>query len=190
MSVNDPNERVQQLERQLADTRASLDDARREAARYRTGNKGVLDETAQALAQLLGLDTESREGRPDVPTMAKRLATENRELKIRAALSEAMAKKGAKPSLTRAYLLDQGVLTKFDPSAADFHEQIETALEEALVAEPGLRSNSAPSRGGAELTGGTGQSPAYTREELSLMDPEQVVALRRSGRLGHLLGGR
>jgi hypothetical protein len=102
-----------------------------------------------------------------------------------------MHRHGAKPSLTRAYLLDTGAMAKLDPSAADFEEQIETALEEAMEREPGLRSqgNFSP-KGGTEMTGGTGQSPAYTREEIAAMRPEDVVQLRRAGKLGHLgVGG-
>src|ERR1700694_4384901 len=127
MSVNDPTDRGGQSppavdwEAKYKETNAELANVRREAAGYRTGNKGVLSEGAKALAGLAGVNPDS-EDRPDVQSLVKLVQGQVRELKVGKALAEAMHKHNARPALTRGYLHEAGVLQKLDPDADDFAE--------------------------------------------------------------------
>jgi hypothetical protein len=179
-----------------------LEKVRRESAGYRTGNKGQVAEAARALAGLAGIEL-STDKAPDLQAMVTQLgvqlqqhSAENRESKIQAALSDAIHERGMNPRLTRAFLREEGVLQKLDPSKADFEEQIESALDDAIDQEPALKGTStAPRVVGADFHGAgdpSGYGPGasgYTREELSAMRPEDVVRLRKAGRLNHLLPG-
>jgi hypothetical protein len=160
----DPQGRIKQLEAQLAD-------ARREAAGYRIQNRGQL------------------------PAVIKEKDGEIAGLKVRAGLAEAMHQHGIggrQAKLARAMLLDSGAMAKLQEKvgADDFEELLDTHVSELLEENPELRGFQGSPKGGTEITGGTGQPIPYTREEIAAMRPEDVVALRRSGRLGHLLGGR
>jgi hypothetical protein len=152
--------------------RAELGRTRREAARYR--------QEARTLR-------EGPEG-----AGVKALHGEIRDLKVRTGIAESLHKHGvARPALLRAYLIDSGAMQRLDPASADFSEQIDTAIGEALEAEPGLKGRgSTASVSGVEFPGGSSQhtNNQLTREEVAAMSPEDVVKARAAGQLNNLLG--
>ena len=186
-----PTEREKQLEKQLADTR-------REAAGYRSGNKGQMAEFTRGLAGLAGIEAEGA----DAATLIARLqerddqrVAEVREARVAKALAERLHKNNVdygSASLVRAALSDTGVLKSLDPAAEDFADQLDDHIKELLDEHPRLRgeSNRLPSKSGSELTGGNGldTSNQLTHAELAFMSPEEIVEARKAGRLDMLLG--
>jgi hypothetical protein len=115
-----------------------------------------------------------------------------RNLSIRAALPNALAKVSADPALTEAVLTASGALAKLDPSADTFTADLELAVAAAMDANPRLKIDApvAQSRkSGAEIPGRSGGSDQLTIEQVRAMKPEQIEEARKAGKLRTLLGG-
>jgi len=115
-----------------------------------------------------------------------------RNLTIRAALPNALAKVSADPSLTEAVLTANGALAKLDPSSDTFAADLELAVAAAMEQNPRLKMDApvAPSRkSGAEIPGRSGGSDQLTIEQVRAMKPEQIEEARKAGKLRTLLGG-
>lgn len=179
----------QQLKAQLADTR-------REAAGYRTGNKGELAEFKKQMATALGLTPAEA---PDVATLmaqwqekeAKRDG-EFRKLQIDSALGEIYPKHGVIPELARAVLESKGVLSALDPGDAEFSKNLNAAVKKLAEDYPQLKTTPLtpppPPRSGVDFSNGNGAAPQLTREEVARMTPEAVVEARQKGQLNQLMG--
>lgn len=115
-----------------------------------------------------------------------------RNLSIRAALPNALAKVSADPSLTEAVLTASGALAKLDPASDTFAADLELAVNAAMEANPRLKIDApvAQSRkSGAEIPGRSGGSDQLTIEQVRAMKPEQIEEARKAGKLRTLLGG-
>lgn len=188
-----PTTRESQLEKELSD-------ARREAAGYRTQNKGELAEFKRQLAALAG-------GTPDAPgptdpasilaQIQKERADEKQEirrLKIDVGLNDIYSKVGAKPKLTRALLESEGILSTLDPSDAEFGATLNKAVKKLVDDNPELKVGPVPNptaiRSSAPFPGGNNAPPQLTREDLKGMSDAEINTAREKGQLNQLLGRR
>jgi hypothetical protein len=176
---------------------------RRESGGYRLRNKGELAGASRKISALLGEPIADEQDPPDIDSLIAKLdpskhATalkakdgEIRGLKLRASLAEAFHREGLKPGLARAALLDGGHMSRLESAvdASDFDEQIETTLGELVESMPELRgSSTAPIRSSAQMRPPQNDSQILSRDELAGMDPEEVAAALRSGKLDSILG--
>jgi hypothetical protein len=172
---------------------------RRESGGYRLRNKGELAAAARKLSGALGTPVADDADPPDINTLIEQLDPaalkskdgEIRGLKLRATLAEKFHSLGMKPGITRAALLDAGHMDRLQAAvdAPDFEEQIETTLEELAENMPEVRgSGSAPTRSSAQFRPPQNDMAQISREDLDGMEPEQVAAALRSGKLNSILG--
>ena len=173
------------------ETKTELEKTRREAAGYRSGNKGVLAEVARAM----GLDPASSDfDTSKVSGAVTDKQQEIRDLKIGKALAETLHRKGVayeSAKLARAVLSDAGVLRNLDPNAADFQEALETHVSEVMEEHPQLRGTRATTAGrsGPDFSTSGVRNDQLTREELAGMTADQIVEARKAGKLRGVLRG-
>lgn len=138
-----------------------LQEARAEAARYRTERNSIREQNQElagrvsAISKALGLETEE----PDGADLERRLAereSELRELKIDRALSGIAKKHEADEELTSAVLKSKKVLDGLDPDAEDFGAQLEKAVKAVIDANPKLRVSQVPPKSGSAFNGNGG----------------------------------
>lgn len=105
---------------------AELRRARNDAAKYRTA---------------------AREARDEV----ERLTAENRNHKLRDAVSEAVAKLGMTPTLTFGFMRAEGMLDDLEPEDPYFADEVSRRVASALKQEPALKlkTSSTSPRSGA-----------------------------------------
>jgi hypothetical protein len=190
---------------QLAHSNSELDKARKEAAGYRTGNKGALAAAARRISAVLGSPVADDQDAPDINSLLDQLEPSKhaaalkskddtiRGLKLRATLSENFQSLGLKPGLARAALIDQGHMEKLSAAvdATDFDEQVSTVLEELAELMPEVKgSGTAPTRTSAPFRPNVGHDTQLTQEELAALTPEQVTEALRTGKLDRMLGRR
>lgn len=178
-------------ESKYKETHAELEKTRREAAGYRTGNKGLLGEVARAM----GLDPAASDFEPGkLGAALTDKQQEIRDLKVGKALAETLHRKGVayeSAKLARAVLSDAGILRNLDPNAADFAEALETHVSEVMEEHPQLRGVARPAgRSGPDFTTSGVHNDQISRDELAAMSPEQIVAARAAGHLDSILGRR
>lgn len=187
-------------ESKYKEANAELANVRREAAGYRTGNKGQLAEAVRELAAMAGIDPDAGD-RPDVQTVRQTLQTqreklvaENRDLRIKASLHEVLHRHGVKNfALTKALLADSGALSRLDVNSADFDEALDTAVGEALEENPELKGRmggATAGRSGPDFTTSGVRNDQISREELAGMSNEDIVRARAAGKLDSILGRR
>lgn len=178
---------------------AELATTRREAAGYRTGNKGQLAEAAKAFAALAGVTLADDKTPPDMAALAAKLDeriqkqdAEMRTLKIDNALGEIFVKHGVKAKLARAVLESEGVLKALDPGDAEFSKTLSAAVKKLSEDYPELKVQATapppPTRSTIERPAGNGTPPQLTQAEIAAMSPEAVVKARKAGQLDQLLG--
>lgn len=159
----------------------------------RDGMAKILDQFRKAL------DPDGAGTNDDPTTVAEKAvaeretaAAELRMLKTERAAEKAARKAGADVDglLDSRSFLDK--LAKLDPTDASFNDDVKTAVEDAVKANPRLKADQ-PARpaANADMSGGgeasaTGQ---LTRADLKSMDPKQIEKARKDGRLKNLLGG-
>lgn len=183
---------------------------REENAGHRTGKKAAEDKAQAILAAVMQAAGLQPDGKPDPEKVIGELRTQHeqaqaelRQLRIDNALTGALGKHQADPTLTRALLTVDGTLGKLDPASADFPALLEAAVMAAVNANPALKVASqapatpppppaAPPVSGGQFNGpgapnGTAQ---LTREHLKSMRPEEIVQAQRDGKLDALLGRR
>jgi len=188
---------------QLAHSNSELDKARREAAGYRVGAKGQLAGASRKISALLGEPVADDQEPPDIDSLIAKLDPskhaaaikakdgEIRSLKLRAKLSESFHDLGLKPGITRAALIDAGHMERLqaDVDKPDFDEIVSTTLEELAENMPEVRgSGTAPVRTSAPMNHSQNPTLQISHEELAGMQPEEVAAALRSGRLNSILG--
>jgi hypothetical protein len=155
---------------------------------------------ASELARKLGVETPDGSPPLSVDELVEKLKPLResgdtiRSLKLRASLAEAFHAKGLKPGITRAALLDQGHMDRLTKAvdAPDFDEQLDTTLGELVESMPEVKD---AGRGvGARGTEFKPNPHPYegqlTLEEVSAMQPEEVLKAQQSGLLDRLLGRR
>jgi hypothetical protein len=196
---SDPPADVETLRAQLAHSNSELAAARKEAAGYRVGTRTrITQELSEMLGETVAQDAEPPSFDDLKPklltrlTAAKKHEDENRSLKLRAGLAEKFHDMGLKPGITRAALLDGGHMSRLESAvdASDFDEQIETTLGELVESMPELKGSGGPmpTRSSAQMRPPQNDSQILSREELAGMDPEEVAAALRSGKLDSILG--
>lgn len=215
MAVNPPSDQagdppadwqqqVTTLQQQLAHSNSELDRVRKEAAGYRTASRGrITRELSEMLGEPVAQDAEPPsfdDLKPRLATALTTLKAKDDELKVKDArirsqaldlhLERAYSRHGAKGDVTRAYLDAQGHtkrLQALDPEREDFSEAVDDAVAEVLVDAPELKGSTAPIRSSAPF-----RPPQHFEqlgvEEVNAMEPEQVAAALRSGKLNRLLG--
>lgn len=185
-----PSDRERQLEAELAS-------ARKEAAGYRTGNKGQLAEFAKALNAMIGgqgdQPADPASALKQVQDRLDKSDKELRQFKVDSALGEVYARHGVKPKLTRALLESEGVLSNADPSDGDFGKALNEAVKKLANENPELKLGGgtppAAGRSGPDLPpGGPGSPPQLTRDELGNMTSAQVAEAYAKGQLNGMLG--
>lgn len=185
----DPSARIKELESQLAETR-------REAAGYRTQNKGELAEFKKQLAALGGASDPAQPSDPAsiLAQIQKERADEKQEirrLKVDLALNDVYGKLGVKPKLTRALLESEGVLSGLNPDDAEFSKALHSAVKKLADETPELKSSATPTptapRSSAPFPGGNNAPAQLGLEDLKGMKPAEINAAREKGQLNQLL---
>ena len=146
----------------IEDYEKVLASTRREAAKYRTQRK------------------ELREQLED----AQKAAT--RSLLQRDVLVHALNEQ-VEPKLVWALFATDGTLDGLDPESEDYTDKLSTAVKVAKADNPSLSTRL---RGVGDGDQGVRTEPvtSITRRDLEGMPPDEIVALRKSGALDHLLG--
>lgn len=184
-----PSAREQQLEK-------DLEAARREAAGYRTQNKGQLAEIRKALGPLLGLEPGAEAPADAASLLAQLQERDNkrekqlRELQLSNALTAAGAKHGADMDLLIPHLRGSAALEKLDLSSENFAKDVSEMVKGLLEKNPKLRATQVAARSTVDPGGAPANVPQLTREQLKGMTPEQINEAREKGQLANLLAGR
>lgn len=184
-----PSAREQQLEK-------DLEAARKEAAGYRTQNKGQLAEIRKALAPLLGLEPGT-EPPADAAALLAQLQQRDtkreqqlRELQLSNALQSAGAKHGADMDLLVPHLRGSAALEKLDLNADTFAKDVSELVKGLLEKNPKLKASQAPARSSVDPGGAPPAVPQLTRAQLKGMTPEQIMEARQKGQLAEIMAGR
>ncbi|MDN5687013.1 MAG: hypothetical protein L0G94_10140 [Brachybacterium sp.] len=172
-------------------TRKELDEARSQAARYRTEKntavqqaqqdaKAEADARVQAILKAAGIETGEQDD-PEAAARADREAREQAETDARSARVElAVYRAAADKNADAAALLDSRSfldrVQDVDPTDAD---AISEAIQKAVDANPRLAATQAAARSSADFTGGSGDG-AITQEKFDEMDMGQRNALYQS----------
>lgn len=148
-----------------------LDEARREAARYRN-ERNTRDEritTLQgqitAISRALGLESDE----PDADALTSELENVRSQLRserLANRFTRVAAATGADSDLTLAYLSHNGQLAGLDPDADDFEASLTALVEAALKASPKLRADETVSRGGGDFSKGENGGATRTMDDL------------------------
>lgn len=191
---------------------------RREAANYRTRLRAEeqarqVDQAARATdaAELQQLKDQmakvaavfNPEQPPDPAKLAEQLtqtqtdaarkaaedAAKIRDLTIRAALPQAAAKATADLTQLGDSVSFMSTVAKLDPASATFAADLESAVSEAVAANPRLKIAQAAVRSGAEIHGRSGGSDQLTYEQIKGWPPEKINEAREKGQLRQLMGG-
>lgn len=190
---------IEQLQAQLAHSNSELDKARKEAAGYRTGNRGAMAEAAKLLAAASGVELPP-DAPPDLTTQVKQLIERDkardarmRQLEIDNTLKDVLVKHGVDHDMTRAMLAAQGTLNDLDPHVDGFVKTLDDAVKKLVTDKPNLKvatTPAPPTRTSAPMTPGQNQTPQLSREELTAMKAEEVAEALKKGQLDEVLGRR
>lgn len=159
-----------------------IGDLRNEAAGNRTKAKTAEEERNELLAKLgqaLGVTDEET---PDPAKLASDLEAtqaEARVARIEAAAVRAAVRLGANPDalLDSRSFLDNAA--RLDPAADTFSTDLESAISQALEANPLLKTTGqAPGKSGADHTGDGGGKHIFTVAEIQAMTPEDFAKNR------------
>lgn len=192
----DGAKRIERIERELQE-------ARQEAARYRTRNDEETQKLRKGMAAALGLEDDG--GKP--PDGSKILAelqqrdaareTELRKLQVENALERAARTHGADVDLLGPYLRGSGALDKVDPKA-DLAQALDVLVKDLVEQNPKFKAGAngqpggqaPPPRGGSEFPGGNQQPNLLRPEDLRRMTPDEIVKARKEGRIAGVGGDR
>lgn len=187
--------------------REYVEKLRKEAAQYRTKAKeveeakaGELDAFKQEMAKALGLveDTQDPKALLDAATQREQEAATERD-KLAQELNQfrqqnavqAAAPQGVDTDLLNAVLSANKALDQLDPTADDYAQQVNAAVNAVIEKHPSLRTQAVPHASGVDPTNtNTGAQKTLTREDLNDMSAEDINKAVREGRLNHLLGGK
>lgn len=187
--------------------REYVEKLRKEAAQYRTKAKeveeakaGELDAFKQEMAKALGLveDTQDPKALLDAATQREQEAAAERD-KLAQELNQfrqqnavqAAAPQGVDTDLLNAVLSANKALDQLDPTADDYAQQVNSAVNAVIEKHPSLRTQAVPHASGVDPTNtNTGAQKTLTREDLNDMSAEDINKAVREGRLNHLLGGK
>ncbi|MUL39625.1 hypothetical protein FZ103_00255 [Streptomonospora sp. PA3] len=163
-----------------ADLARMVRDLRKENASARTNAKqqaadDARQDFAQKIGKALGLVTDDQQ-KADPDKLAEQLSNERRER---------YAEKAARAAdLDPDRLLDsrefEGKLRKLDPAASDFQTAL-NALVKEYKDDPRYKTTStgqAPARSGGDFSGGPGNTPTFTREQIARMTPAEYAKNR------------
>jgi hypothetical protein len=124
---------------------------------------------------------------------------EVRDLKISQALTDTAIRLGANPRLTKALLQSDGLLLGLDPDKSDFAPALESMIQTAMKADPGIKGAATfmPVRSGSDISNNGTATPIgngnVSRDMVNAAraagDHEQVAKWQRSGALDAMLRG-
>lgn len=147
-------------------------DLRRENGSARTNAKAqAADEARQQLAQDIGkaLGLVKDDQPADPAEVARQVADSQataRQAQVELAVFRAAGTHQGDPNAlldSRAFLAK---IADLDPTASDFAAKVDGAIKDAVSANPKLKTVQAAGASGADLTGGTGETPTRTPRTL------------------------
>lgn len=185
--------------------REYVEKLRKEAAQYRTKAKEIeeakaaeLDAFKQDMAKTLGLveDTQDPKALLDAATQREQEAAAERD-KLAQELNQfrqqnaitAAAPEGVDTDLLNAVLSANKALDQLDPTADDYAQQVNAAVNAVIEKHPSLRTQAVPHASGVDPTNtNTGAQKRITEEDLATMSSTEIYEAQKAGKLNHLLG--
>lgn len=176
--VDDLPDWAQREIRQARDDAAKARTAKNDAE---TANQAQLDAIATALG-LKPAETDPAEVAKTLETTTSTLTQTQSDLSdlrrehqsLLAAIDQGADHKALLDS--RAFLAK---IADLDPAADDFADKVAEAVTQAVTDNPKLKAGQAPTKSGAELTGGSGEG-AVTKERFDAMKPSEKNELFRT----------
>lgn len=193
-------EYVEKLRKENATYRTKAKEYSQQVSETAEAKEAEKNELIQQIGKALGLveDTQDPKALLDAATQREQEAAAERD-KLAQELNQfrqqnavqAAAPAGVDTDLLNAVLSANKALDQLDPTADDYAQQVNAAVNAVIEKHPSLRTQAVPHASGVDPTNtNTGAQKTLTREDLNDMSAEDINKAVREGRLNHLLGGK